>query len=174
MLAVTSAAEHGAPHTGGGVSSPHVEAAPSLEELLPTPGVGQVCTVRLPWAPVAVSLVRQALLADLRARDFPQQTVDEAELVASELATNSIRHARPLPDGHLRVRWKVRPGVVEIEVTDGGGESVPRPAPPAVRAASGRGLRIVRSLAHEWGVVTDRSGVTVWAALGGPSRRRAH
>ena len=37
----------------------------------------------------------------------------------------------------------------------------------------GRGLRIVRHLAHEWGVVEDSDGHrTVWACLGGPSRRR--
>ena len=37
----------------------------------------------------------------------------------------------------------------------------------------GRGLRIVRHLAHEWGVVEDSVGHrTVWACLGGPSRRR--
>ena len=34
-------------------------------------------------------------------------------------------------------------------------------------------LRIVRSLAHEWGVADDRHGSTVWASLGGPSRRRS-
>ena len=47
------------------------------------------------------------------------------------------------------------------------------PAPRQVWASSGRGLRIVRSLAHEWGVGDDKHGVTVWATLGGPSRRRA-
>jgi len=31
----------------------------------------------------------------------------------------------------------------------------------------------VRSLAHEWGVAEDRYGHTVWASLGGPSRRRS-
>jgi serine/threonine-protein kinase RsbW len=39
--------------------------------------------------------------------------------------------------------------------------------------SSGRGLRIVRSIAHEWGVTEDRTGNVVWATLGGPSRRRA-
>ena len=90
----------------------------------------------------------------------PAAVIDEAEIVVSELVSNAIRHARPLADGNLRVHWKVKGGVVEVEVTDGGGDSTPRPAPRTIWAPSGRGLRIVRSLAHEWGVTEDRNGST--------------
>lgn len=98
--------------------------------------------------------------------------VDEVELVVSELLGNAVRHASPLPDGRLRVRWEVKAGVVELEVTDGGASTVPVAREPAPFATSGRGLRIVRSLAHEWGVNDDDDGRTVWVTLGGPSRRR--
>ena len=54
-----------------------------------------------------------------------------------------------------------------------GGETAPQARPEAIFAVSGRGLRIVRSYAHEWGVTEKQGAVTVWAALGGPSRRRA-
>ena len=118
--------------------------------------------------------IRKALVDDLEGRDVSGTVVDEAEIVVSELVSNAIRHARPLADGTLRVHWKVKGGVVEVEVTDGGGDSTPRPAPRTIWAQSGRGLRIVRSLAHEWGVTEDRNGSTVWASLGGPSRRRSH
>jgi anti-sigma regulatory factor (Ser/Thr protein kinase) len=131
-------------------------------------------TVRVPWHAVSVAQVRRTLVEDLEGRDVPGEVVDEAEIVVSELVSNAIRHARPLADGNLRVHWKVKAGVVEVEVSDGGGESTPRPAPRTVWAASGRGLRIVRSLAHEWGVSEDRNGTTVWASVGGPSRRRSH
>ena len=146
---------------------------PELDEFGGTIGKGQVRTIRAPWGPSTVTRVRKAVVADLRARELEEQTIDEAEIVVSELMTNAIRHARPLQDGALRVRWKVRNGVVEIEVTDGGGESTPVPAPAAVWLTSGRGLRIVRSLAHEWGVAEDKGGQVVWAAVGGPRRRRA-
>jgi len=131
-------------------------------------------TVRVPWRATSVSKVRRTLVEDLLTRDVPTMVVDEAEIVVSELVSNAIRHARPLSDGNLRVHWKVKAGVVEVEVTDGGSESSPRPAPRTIWAPSGRGLRIVRSLAHEWGVTEDRNGTTVWASLGGPSRRRSH
>jgi len=131
-------------------------------------------TIRVPWRAPSVSQVRRTLVADLEGRDVPSVVVDEAEIVVSELVSNAIRHARALSDGNLRVHWKVKSGVVEVEVTDGGSESSPRPAPRTIWAPSGRGLRIVRSLAHEWGVTEDRNGTTVWASLGGPSRRRSH
>jgi anti-sigma regulatory factor (Ser/Thr protein kinase) len=120
-----------------------------------------------------VARVRRVLVSDLQDRDVAMTTIDECEIVVSELLSNAIRHARPLSDGTLRVHWKVKAGVVEVEVTDGGGDTSPRPAPRTVWAPSGRGLRIVRSLAHEWGVADDRHGSTVWASLGGPSRRRS-
>jgi anti-sigma regulatory factor (Ser/Thr protein kinase) len=131
-------------------------------------------TIRVPWRATSVSNVRRTLVDDLTTRDVAPVVVDEAEIVVSELVSNAIRHARPLSDGNLRVHWKVKAGVVEVEVTDGGSESSPRPAPRTIWAPSGRGLRIVRSLAHEWGVTEDRHGTTVWASLGGPSRRRSH
>jgi serine/threonine-protein kinase RsbW len=130
-------------------------------------------TIRVQWRAASVASVRKALVQDLSSRHVSPAVIDEAEIVVSELLSNAIRHARPMSDGNLRVHWKVKAGVVEVEVTDGGGESLPRPAPRAIWSPSGRGLRIVRSLAHEWGVSEDRSGSTVWASLGGPSRRRS-
>ena len=140
-----------------------------------TPRGGEVArTIRVLWNAASVAEVRKVVVDDLQTRDVTTTVIDEAEIVVSELVSNAVRHARPLPDGMLRVHWKVKAGVVEVEVTDGGGDSTPRPAPRTVWAPSGRGLRIVRSLAHEWGVTEDRNGSTVWASLGGPSRRRSH
>jgi serine/threonine-protein kinase RsbW len=129
-------------------------------------------TIRIPWRAASVARVRREIVQDLEPRGVPNDLIDEAEIVVSELVSNAIRHARPLHDGTLRVHWKVKASVVEVEVTDGGGDTTPRPAPRTIWAPSGRGLRIVRSLAHEWGVTEDRAGCTVWASLGGPSRRR--
>lgn len=147
---------------------------PDLDEFGGVIGGGTSRSVAAPWRPSSVSRVRRAVVTDLSARDLPDGVVDEAEIVTSELVSNAIRHARPLSDGTLHVRWKVKGECVEIEVTDGGGMTTPRPAPRVLWSTTGRGLRIVRSLAHEWGVSDERGGVTVWVALGGPSRRRGH
>lgn len=155
------------PETAPGRGTP-----PVIDEFGAEAGSGQHRTVRVPWDAASVRRVRRTVVADLRARQLAGSVVDEAEIVVSELVANSIRHARALADGSVRVHWKVKGSVVEVEVTDGGGPTFPRPAPQSTWAQAGRGLRIVRSLAHEWGVQEDRGSRTVWVALGGPSRRR--
>jgi anti-sigma regulatory factor (Ser/Thr protein kinase) len=130
-------------------------------------------TMRLPFTRSAVPLVRAHVVDELNQLGVDQGVIDETEHVVAELVGNAVRHAGPLADGTVRVRWQVRAGVVEVEVTDGGGLTRPRPLPFTQFGASGRGLRIVRSLAHEWGVVGGPPGQTVWASVGGPSRRRA-
>lgn len=129
-------------------------------------------TLRVPHAFISVPRTRRALVEDLRSRDVPPEVVDEAEIVVSELLGNAIRHAAALADGTVRVHWQVKGGVVELDVTDGGGRTIPKPVQPAMYATSGRGLRVVRSLAHEWGVMDEERGRTVWVCMGGPSRRR--
>ena len=132
-------------------------------------------TLRLRHEAASVPVGRRALREDLAVREVPKAVVDEAEVVVSELLGNAVRHARGLADGSVRLHWIVKNGVVEIDVTDGGSPTVPRPRQPSVMATSGRGLRIVRSLAHEWGVLDeDRGARTVWVSIGGPSRRRRH
>lgn len=129
-------------------------------------------SVRIPHSVESVPAIRDILLEDLTARGVDPVIVGEAQTVASELVANAVKHAKALGDGNIRVRWKVKSGTVEVEVSDGGGPTIVRPVPPSPWANSGRGLRIVRSLAHEWGAQDDKNGRTVWAALGGPSRRR--
>lgn len=129
-------------------------------------------TVRVPHAAVSVPRMRRTIVEDLSGREVPTEVVDEAEMVVSELLGNSVRHARALPDGTIRIHWQVKGGVVELDVTDGGGGTAPKPLQPSMYALNGRGLRIVRSLAHEWGVLDEDRGCTVWVCLGGPSRRR--
>ena len=132
-----------------------------------------VQTLRVPWAMSSAVNSRRALVSELRAAGVDPVVVDECEIVVSELVTNAVRHAKPLADGKIRVNWSVRAGVVEIDVTDGGGPTSPRPAPTSVWSAGGRGLRIVGSLAHEWGVRENAAGSTVWVSMGGPSSRHS-
>ncbi len=133
---------------------------------------GDARAIALPHHPRAVAAARRILMEDIDSQ-LDDVFVHESAVIASELLANSIKHARPLDDHRVMLRWQVRGGVLDLEVTDGGSPGEVRPQRPAPLAPHGRGLRIVRALAHEWGVFEDSDGRrTVWACLGGPSRRR--
>jgi anti-sigma regulatory factor (Ser/Thr protein kinase) len=92
--------------------------------------------------------------------DQPRETVEAAELMTSELATNSVRHARS--DFELAVQRSR--DEIRVEVSDHGrGQPVPRA--PSPRERSGRGLQIVEGLAEDWGVTPSPDGKLVWFTL---------
>jgi anti-sigma regulatory factor (Ser/Thr protein kinase) len=124
--------------------------------------------VLLPCAAASVSIARQRLTADLSAAGVFGQAVGDAALVVSELLSNAIKHAWPLPGEKLQVTWMVERGSVEVAVRDGGSPTRPRPARPPVSSLGGRGLGIVEHLSNNWGVKTDGVGQTVWAVLPAP------
>jgi two-component sensor histidine kinase len=102
-----------------------------------------------------------------------EAVIDDAALILSELLSNSCRHGRPLGnreagDGDIRAAWSVDgAGRLLVEVTDGGGPTRPVPAKPSVTAHGGRGLNIISSVAHDWGVRDDTASgeVTVWVIV---------
>ena len=90
----------------------------------------------------------------------------DATAIAAELVGNAVRHASPLPDGVIRLAWRImRGGALEIRVTDGGSVGEPRPRAVGPEAIDGRGLTIVAALAEAWGVERDGLGQCVWATL---------
>jgi anti-sigma regulatory factor (Ser/Thr protein kinase) len=131
-----------------------------------------MATVLLPCAPASVAVARQRLTADLDAAGVVHAAVGDAALVVSELLSNAIRHARPLPGSSLQVAWDVGNGAVEVAVSDGGAPTRPHQAHASVSSIGGRGLDIVEYLARTWGVRTDDSGLTVWAILAAPADHR--
>ena len=130
-------------------------------------------TVHLRCAPASVAVARQRLTADLDAAGIVQAAVGDAVLVVSELLSNAIRHARPLPGASVQVAWALDDGSVEVAVSDGGAPTRPYPAHASVSALGGRGLDIVEYLARTWGVRTDPAGLTVWAVLAAPAQHPA-
>jgi anti-sigma regulatory factor (Ser/Thr protein kinase) len=131
-------------------------------------------TVVLPCAPVSVAVARQRLAAELTAAGIFDGVVGDAVLVVSELLSNAIRHARPLPGSNLRLSWDLTDGAVEIAVTDGGAATRPMTAQATVSSLGGRGLDIVDYLARNWGVRTDDAGLTVWAVVAAPADGQNH
>ncbi len=121
--------------------------------------------VLLPHAPASVGQARRTLATDLRAHGVPEPDVCDAALVLSELMSNAVRHARPLPGAQVRVTWTLNGGTLELAVSDGGGPTRPRSARPSPSSLGGRGLSIVDHLSRDWGVRNDGLGSTVWAVL---------
>jgi anti-sigma regulatory factor (Ser/Thr protein kinase) len=129
--------------------------------------VGTTSAQMLPYAASSVGLARRRLIAELSAAGVYETTACDAGLVLSELISNALRHASPLPGSVVRVRWELGDGYVELAVSDGGGATEPRVNQPAANAVGGRGLGIVDRLSLRWGVRSDPDGseTTVWAAL---------
>lgn len=124
--------------------------------------------VHLPCAPASVALARRALSDELRAAGVFDQAVRDAALVVSELLSNAILHAYPLPGERLQVAWAVDGTSVEVAVSDGGSPSVPHADHPSPSSLGGRGLSIVEHLSQNWGIRTDELGLTVWAVMPAP------
>jgi anti-sigma regulatory factor (Ser/Thr protein kinase) len=130
-----------------------------------------VGSVLLPYAPASVAVARRRLAADLTAAGIFAGAVGDAVLVVSELLSNAIRHARPLPGASVQVAWVLADDAVEVAVSDGGAPTRPTTAQATVSSLGGRGLDIVEYLARTWGVRTDAAGITVWAILAAPPDR---
>jgi anti-sigma regulatory factor (Ser/Thr protein kinase) len=124
---------------------------------------GPMSSVTLPHESSSVSAARHALAAELAANGIDSTLRDDAVLVLSELVSNSIKHAAPLPSGDISLRWSIRQDRLHLEITDGGGQTRPRAAVAAVSSLGGRGLDLVRTLCSAWGVTEEGDVVTVWA-----------
>jgi anti-sigma regulatory factor (Ser/Thr protein kinase) len=128
--------------------------------------------VLLPCVPSSVAVARGRIGADLRQAGLSTTAMADAALVTSELLSNAILHARPLPDARIRVSWILSVTTVEIIVSDGGSATRPRAARPSLSSIGGRGLGIVEHLCSSWGVRADERGTTVWAVV--PASRDGH
>jgi len=130
----------------------------------------------LPYTASSVGVARRRLIGDLTEAGVYEGTACDAGLVISELISNALRHATPLPGRTVKVAWHLRQGSVEVSVSDGGGQTVPMVNQPSSWAVGGRGLSIVDRLSLRWGVCVgpaDQDGpaecapgeTTVWAEL---------
>lgn len=90
--------------------------------------------------------------------------VEDAAVVASELAANAVMHA----DSDLTVGVTRRGDLVRIEVCDAS-DVAPLPRDVDVTGVGGRGLRLVEALAHRWGHSPVPGGKRIWVDLGSAS-----
>ena len=97
----------------------------------------------------------------------PDDTLDVAGLLVTELVSNAVLHART----DMLLVVDVVPGRVELRVQDGSPED-PERRELDPQAANGRGLAIVEELATAWGVDHDRGRKVVWANIEFPAPTR--
>ena len=122
---------------------------PTFEEFLPwSRGIG-----------AAARAMIRARLGDL----LPEDRLGDAELLATELATNAFSHAPPVVGEQVTLLIDVADQVVRLAVIDGGAGFVPDWEDEPGPRTSG-GLRVVDTIATAWGISDD--GVnSVWAEL---------
>ena len=121
--------------------------------------------LHVPHERSGVRLARHAVADQLTAAGLSGAIRDDAVLVLSELVSNAIKHAAPLPSGQITVTWRLEGDVLHLEATDGGATTRPQAAEAARSSLGGRGLAIVRVLCRHWGFTEGDGSVTVWAEL---------
>jgi len=126
--------------------------------------LGEMVEAVLPLDVHAPAAARVVVADFLRGR-LPPRLLDTAQLIISELVSNSLRHNAVPFDQAIVVRVALDRGTWRLEVEDPGGVGVLPPEPE--RAAGGRlGLNLVQTLSECWGVEhAAERGTRAWAYL---------
>jgi anti-sigma regulatory factor (Ser/Thr protein kinase) len=101
-------------------------------------------------------------LADAFSGQVPGQVLADAQLLLSELVTNSVRHAGLPGAERVHVAAWMNEGRLRLEVRDAGASGTVAPREPDHRG--GYGLQLVDTLAQRWGIIRG-DGTRVWAEL---------
>ncbi|MGW0947211.1 ATP-binding protein [Streptomyces sp. NPDC002623] len=140
-------------------SVPHTH-HPSVAPSTPSDGLLMISEV-LPREPESVPVARR-LVRDALSRWQLPRLVEAAELVVSELAANTVNHARA---DCMRVTvCRVGADRVRVAVIDRS-RAMPVLADAGDDTEHGRGLALVDAVSQQWGYDTFRWGKRVWADL---------
>ncbi|WP_189845328.1 SpoIIE family protein phosphatase [Streptomyces umbrinus] len=121
-----------------------------------TLGERQTAQWDIPADPAAVSRLRTAIAATLTSWQL-EELIFSTELIASELITNAIRHARAPIQARL-----LRDQALIFEVSDASSTS-PRLRRADVSDENGRGIFLVAQLSRRWGTRHTDRGKAIWA-----------
>lgn len=143
-------------------------AAPCLSLLPATPPAAAIPTRRtyleVEAHPAVVAQARRFARSTLGRWEL-SDTADDAELIVSELLTNSIAATGRMPfAAHVGLLITADPRQLLLLVWDASPEPPVRQDPDP-DAPEGRGLQIVEALGAQWGSSADSRGKVVWAAL---------
>ncbi|MBV2153470.1 ATP-binding protein [Kitasatospora sp. SUK 42] len=122
-------------------------------------------TIWLPRSRRSSAIARQRVAVLLSSTPQGERFLDSGLLLASELVTNAVLHGTPV--GRLiYLALDVDPDRLRIEVHDARGDRRPALAASGLDDETGRGLRIVESLAARWGCCPRRPlGKIVWCEV---------
>ena len=121
--------------------------------------------VTIPLDACAPGLAR-TVVAGCLADHVTPSVLDDAQLLVSELATNSLVHSGTPEGSDVVVRVHAWHGMCRLEVEDRGCEGLIAPRRPDPAAGGGMGLNLVQMLSLRWGVIRVPGGPTrVWTQL---------
>ncbi|UGY94496.1 ATP-binding protein [Streptomyces gobiensis] len=109
----------------------------------------------------SVPLAREMVRSRLEEWGHPQ-LVETAELLITELMTNSYRHAKSSPGREIAASFTLNRDHFLVEVSDA---SDKLPHKRLSGPGQGHGLQLVDALADDWGVRRRVVGKTVWFLL---------
>jgi anti-sigma regulatory factor (Ser/Thr protein kinase) len=90
----------------------------------------------------------------------------DAQLLVSELVTNSVRHSGVPAGSEVIVSVDLTPGMVRLDVEDPGHAGTVALRAPEAGSGGGYGLNLVQALSERWGMERVAEGGTrVWAQL---------
>ncbi len=116
--------------------------------------------LRLPFSPESAGEARRRfdswLTSHAPTPSAREDWREDVQLVLSELVSNSVRHASPLPGDAVEVAWSHGDEGLDIAVRDGGSDTLPQVRDQEPMDVGGRGLMLVEALAARWWV--DQSG----------------
>jgi two-component sensor histidine kinase len=85
---------------------------------------------------------------------LPDETIDDVNLLVSELVSNSVKHASLKDDQEIQVDANPTDHGIRVEVTNPGGAQLANRLPDKAEE-SGWGLLLVTKIATRWGIATN-------------------
>ena len=108
----------------------------------------------------------RSVVADCLGDQVASSVFHNAQLIVSELVSNSVRHSGMPDDAQLIVSVALTPSMVRLDVEDPGRAGMIAPHRPNSETGGGFGLNLVQDLSERWGMERVAAGGTrVWAQL---------
>jgi anti-sigma regulatory factor (Ser/Thr protein kinase) len=108
----------------------------------------------------------RVVVADCLGDRVAASVFHDAQLLVSELVTNSVRHSGMPAGSEVIVSVDLTPGMVRLDVEDPGHAGTVALRAPEAGSGGGYGLNLVQALSERWGMERVAEGGTrVWAQL---------